>query len=224
MNMQEPPIEIVHYAAPWGWWSWGLEPVLQRLREVYGDAVKVTSRMGGQFETLDGWMREYGVDRQGTVDWVRESVAITNMPVAPDYYFRTGVASSYPPCLAGEAGAKAFAADREEMHRSGVNFLSLLIRNRQGEAVVKGEAFAATPFEEIVDRLAPGLPKRSPADILEYAEHHRGLTTAHEVAEVFRIPDADAADRLRKLASAGGVGGGGPRGAGGGGGGRGARG
>ena len=105
--------------------------------------------------------------------------------------------------MASEAVAKAFAADREEMHRSGVNFLSLLIRNRQGEAVVKGEAFTAKPFEEIVDRLAPGLPKRSPADILEYVEHHRGLTTAHEVAEVFRIPDADAADRLRKLASAG---------------------
>jgi len=257
MNMQEPPIEIVHFADPWCWWSWGLEPVLQRLREVYGDAVKVTYRMGGQFETLDAWMREYGVDRQGTVDWVRESVAITNMPVAPDYYFRTGVTSSFPACLAvkaaelqsaelaaryfrrlmegfglecrpateetllalaaevgldaarlredmaSEAVAKAFAADREEMHRSGVNFLSLLIRNRQGEAVVKGEAFTATPFEEIVDRLAPGLPKRSPADILEYVEHHRGLTTAHEIAEVFRVPDADAAERLRKLASAG---------------------
>jgi len=60
-----PPIEIVHFADPWCWWSWGLEPVLQRLREVYGDNVKVTYRMGGEFESLEEWMKEYGVDERG---------------------------------------------------------------------------------------------------------------------------------------------------------------
>src|SRR5947208_10165355 len=89
------------------------------------------------------------------------------------------------------------------MHRSGVNFLSLLIRNRDGRQVVKGEVFTAKPFETIIDDLVPGLPKRSPADILEYAEHHRALTPAHEIAEVFRIPDGDAHHRLEKLAAGG---------------------
>ena len=44
-----PPIEIVHFADPWCWWSWGLEPVLQRLREVYGRAAALllTSRSEG---------------------------------------------------------------------------------------------------------------------------------------------------------------------------------
>src|SRR2546430_8270709 len=89
------------------------------------------------------------------------------------------------------------------MHRSGVNFLSLLIRNRDGRQVVKGEVFTAKPFETIIDDLVPGLPKRSPADILEYVEHHRALTPAHEIAEVFRIPDGDANHRLEKLAAGG---------------------
>src|SRR5207245_8023960 len=80
--------------------------------------------------------------------------------------------------------AKAFDADVDEMHRSGVNFLSLLIRNRDGRQVIKGEIFTAKPFETIIDDLSPGLPKRSPADILEYAEHHRTLSPAHEIAEV----------------------------------------
>ena len=48
---EDPPIEIVHFADPWCWWSWGLEPILQRLREVYGDNVQVTYKMGGEFET-----------------------------------------------------------------------------------------------------------------------------------------------------------------------------
>src|SRR5439155_24128947 len=99
--------------------------------------------------------------------------------------------------------AKALHADVDEMHRSGVNFLSLLIRSRDGRQVVKGEIFTAKPFETIIDDLAPGLPKRSPADILEYAEHHSALTPAHEIAVVFRIPDADARDRLEKLAAGG---------------------
>jgi SAM-dependent methyltransferase/predicted DsbA family dithiol-disulfide isomerase len=253
----KPPVEIVHFADPWCWWSWGLEPVLQRLREVYGDNVKITYKMGGQFESLDDWMREYGQDEHTTLDWVRESVDLTKMPVRPDYYFRTGVKSSYPACRAFKAAqlqseeraaryfrrmieafalecrpatdeelvrlatearldadrlrrdivseevSKAFEADREEMRASGVNFLSLLIRNGKGEQVVKGETFTAKPFETIIDDLVPGLPKRSPADILEYVEHHRGLTPAHEIAEVFRIPEADAHDRLGKLAASG---------------------
>src|SRR2546430_14372880 len=102
----EPPIEIVHFADPWCWWSWGLEPVLQRLREVYGDRVQVTYRMGGEFEDLDEWRREYGVDAASEVDWIRESAALTGMPIVADYYTRTGVSSSYPACLAFKAAQR----------------------------------------------------------------------------------------------------------------------
>src|SRR3972149_1126912 len=120
----EPPpvVKIVHFADPWCWWSWGLEPVLRRLKEVYGDRLEIEYRMGGTFERLDEWMKEYGVDEKSTVAWIR---------------------------------------------------------------------------------LAPGLPKRSPVDILEYMERHAGdLTPAHEIAEVFQIPEADAAARLRNLEAA----------------------
>jgi len=250
-------VEIIHFADPWCWWSWGLEPVLQRLKEVYGENLKVTYKMGGQFESLQEWMKEYGVDERTTTDWIRESIDLTKMPVRPDYYLRTGVKSSYTACrsfkaaqlqseelaarylrrmmeafglecrpatddelirLAEEVGldgsrlrkdfhteevAKALEADIHEMHQSGVNFLSLLVRNRDGREVVKGEMFTAKPFETIIDDLAPGLPKRSPADILEYAEHHRALMPAHEIAEVFRIPDEDAGRRLERLERAG---------------------
>lgn len=255
--MTEPPIEIVHFADPWCWWSWGLEPILQRLREVYGDRVRVTYRMGGQFEDLGEWRQAYGVDAKSEQDWIRESIDLMGMPVVPDYYSRTGVRSSYPACLAFKASQRqsepsaarylrrmmeafmvecrpatdetllglatevgldaerlkvemasaeavtAFEEDRDEMARSGVNYLSLMIRNREGASEVKGELFTAKPFEGIIDRLAPGLPKRSPADVLEYIDHHRALTSAHEIAEVFRIPEPDARDRLMKLASAG---------------------
>jgi len=253
LHSRDPPIEIVHFADPWCWWSWGLEPVLQRVREVYGDNVQVTYKMGGEFETLKGWMEEYGVDERSTVDWIRESVALTHMPVQPDYYFRCRVESSFPACkafiaaklqsedkaakyfrgmmeafgleclpatddtlvkLGGEIGLdkdrlrkemhsdaveEAFEQDRQEMLREHANFDALVIRNRQGLTEMKGATFGSKPFEEIIDRLAPGLPKKSPADILEYLEHHKDLTPAHEIASVFRIPGEDAEMRLSKL-------------------------
>src|SRR3989442_7311497 len=250
---RDPPIEIVHFADPWCWWSWGLEPILQRLREAYGEHVPVTYKMGGDLETMKAWMEENGVDERGTVDWILESVALTHMAVQPDYYFRCKVESSFPACKAFKAATlqsedkatkyfrrmmeafgleclpakddtlvelgadvgldkdrlrkemhsdaveEAFEQDRQEMLRLHANFDALLIRDREGHMETKGAAFAARPFEEIVDRLAPGLPKRSPADILEYLEHHNGLTPAHEIASVFRIPGKDAEVRLSKL-------------------------
>src|SRR2546427_315625 len=250
---RDPPIEVVHFADPWCWWSWGLEPILQRLREVYGDNVQITYKMGGEFESLKAWMQEYGLDETSTVDWILESVALTHMPVQPDYYFRCHVESSFPACkafkaatlqsedkaakyfrrmmeafgleclpatddtlvkLGGDVGLdkdglrkdmhsdaveEAFERDRQEMMRDRANFDAFLVRDREGHMEMKGATFSAKPFEEIIDRLAPGLPKRNPADILEYLEHHKDLTPAHEIASVFRIPGADAEMRLSKL-------------------------
>jgi len=255
--MAEPLIEIVHFADPMCWWSWGLEPILQRLKEVYGDNLKVTYRMGGTYRDRDEWMKEYEVDEQSTLHWVHESVAMTGMHVVPDYMWRSKALSTYPGCLAFKAAQlqsaakadryfrrmmeafqvecrpatedeyarlaaevgldgerlrqdmktpavqKAFEEDQHAMHAAHANFLSLVVRNREGKAVAKGQTFTAGPFEEIVDRLAPGLPKRTPSDILEYVEHHKGLTPAREIAEVFRITEADARTRLDKLAAAG---------------------
>src|SRR5207249_9642862 len=94
---------------------------------------------------------------------------------------------------------EAFERDRQEMLRHHANFDALLVRDREGHTEMKGATFSAKPFEAIVDRLAPGLPKRSPADILEYLEHHQDMTPAHEIASVFRIPGEDAERRLSAL-------------------------
>lgn len=248
----DAPVKVVHFADPWCWWSWGLEPVIRRLEEVYGDKLEVQYRMGGTFEDVDAWMREYGVDEASTVDWIRESNEMTRNPVDPAYIRKTGVRSTYPACraykaaelqgghraqkflrrmmeafqiraeaetqerllhLAREVGLdadrlgrdmkskeveEAFEEDRRAMEKEGVNFLSLLISTSEGREV-KGEVFTSGPFEAIIDRRTPGLPKRSPVDILEYFEKYQDLTPVHEIAEVFRISDEDAEDRLSAL-------------------------
>lgn len=246
-------MKIVHFADPWCWWSWGLEPVLRRLKEVYGDNLEVEYRMGGTFDNYADWLREYGVDERSAVDWIKDSNAMTRNPVDPEYLNKSGVQSTYPACLAfkaaqlqGERKAHtyfrrlmevhqvqaarwgretlleiartvgldadrlsqdldtqqveaAFLDDMHSMHHEGANFLSLAVE-AGGRRVVQSEVFTAGQFEEIIDHASPGLPKRSPADILEYLDKYKGdLFTAHEIAEVFRIGDEDAENRLSQL-------------------------
>jgi len=248
-------VKVVHFADPWCWWSWGLEPVLQRLRVVYGDRLEVEYRMGGTFADVGEWMQEYGMDEASTVDWIRESMGLFRNPLDPEFLRTSGVTSTYPSCLAYKAAqlqdagmadeffrrmmeafqvqgappsentflrlaqsvgldgprllkdaksedvVAAFEADRHEMERLGANFLTLVV-SAGGKTEAKSEVFASGPFEEMIDRLVPGLPKRSPVDILEYLEKHVHLTTAHEVAEVFHIADEDAERRLSALQEA----------------------
>ncbi len=254
---REPAVVVVHFADAWCWWSWGLEPVLRRLEEVYEDNLAVEYRMGGTFEQVGEWMKAYGVDEKSTVDWVKESVSTTGNPVDPEYFRKSGVQSTYPSARAFKAAQlqdahkaarfframmeefqlraspwseeaaaslaavvgldaarlkrdmhsaqveKQFQADMHEMHHEGVNFMQLLVRSGKRQATIE-PSFAAKPFEDMIDRMAPGLSKRAPADILEYMEKHAGAhVTAREVAEVFRLEDMEASKRLEQLAGMG---------------------
>src|SRR5438094_8133481 len=93
----DPPIEIVHFADPWCWWSWGLEPVLQRLREVYGNRVQAEYRMGGACDDLDAWMKEYGVDEAWAGDWIRESLAVFQTALNREFLGQGGDRTCYSP-------------------------------------------------------------------------------------------------------------------------------
>jgi len=257
MSTENSPVRVVHFADPWCWWSWGLEPILRRLHEVYGDNLAIEYRMGGTFSDYREWQHQYDVNDQTTVDWVRESVALTRNPVDLEYMAKSGVKSTFPSCIAFKAAElqdprraerflrrmmesfqvqatpwsddnaariaasvgldaqrlrtdlhskeaeAAFVQDQHAMHQEHVNFLSLAIY-AGGHKAVEGSKFGAAHFEAVIDRMAPGLPKRSPTDLLEYLRKYTGdLVTPHEIGEVFRIPDADATRRMQQLAAAG---------------------
>src|SRR5713101_6562472 len=54
-------VDVIHFADPSCWWSWGLEPILNRLREVYGDQISIKYKMGGITDDFSDWRREYDV-------------------------------------------------------------------------------------------------------------------------------------------------------------------
>ncbi len=100
----ESSIAVIHFADPWCWWSWGLEPVVQRLKEVYGDQVEIVYKMGGITDSTANWRKEYNVEEDDALrSWIRDSGSITGMNVDPESYLKSGVQSTWPACVAVKA-------------------------------------------------------------------------------------------------------------------------
>ncbi len=99
-----PLVDVIHFADPWCWWSWGLEPVLSRLKEVYGDQINIVYKMGGITNDVSEWRREYDVvDDEALKAWVTESTSLTGMPADTEYYLKSGVKTTWPACIAFKA-------------------------------------------------------------------------------------------------------------------------
>jgi len=100
----EPVIDVIHFADPFCWWSWGLEPVLHRLKEVYGDQINVTYRMGGMADRISHWRQAYDVSEDKALkSWINDSISITGVPVDPDFIVKSSAESSWPACEAVKA-------------------------------------------------------------------------------------------------------------------------
>ena len=100
----KPIIEILHYADPWCWYCWGLEPVLQRLREVYGENLGITFRMGGVFDNMKEWLDHYGIeDNKALLEWIQENDKLMRNPFNVEYLLQSGVKSTLPACIAVKA-------------------------------------------------------------------------------------------------------------------------
>ncbi len=97
-------VEVVHFADPWCWWSWGLEPIIRRLKEVYGDQIKVTYKTAGFGHHIHEWRQDYDVvEDQALLAWINHSISLTKMPFDPQYILKTKVESTWPACMAVKA-------------------------------------------------------------------------------------------------------------------------
>lgn len=135
-RVPDAAVEIVHFADPWCWWSWGLEPVLQRLREVYGTQVKISYKMGGITDDVSQWRREYHVNEDAALRaWAAESISATGMPADPNYFLVSGVTSTLPACAAVKAAQMQSEERGEHFFRRLVEEIQLASRNGSDESV-----------------------------------------------------------------------------------------
>jgi len=96
-----PAIDIVHFADPWCSWSWSLEPILNRLKAVYGDQIKISYKMGGITEDFGDWRQHYNaVTDPELIKWFTEAFQEGKMPFDIGYVLKTKVKTTYPACIA----------------------------------------------------------------------------------------------------------------------------
>lgn len=132
-------IELVEYTDPYCTWCWGSEPILMKIREVYGDQVKISFKMGGLVKDIADFYDPVnniggeGMFKQVAEHWLDASRR-HGMPVDPRIFqdvagdFR----STYPASIAYKAAQmqspeladkylrrmrEAAAAERRPIHK-----------------------------------------------------------------------------------------------------------
>ena len=114
-------LEITYYTDPLCCWSWCFEPVIQKLRNEFGDEIKWRYCMGGLIPTWKAFIDPVNhVTRplqMGPV-WMHASV-VGELPIDSTLWYHDPPASSYPACV----GVKAAALQGIE---HGEKYLSLL--------------------------------------------------------------------------------------------------
>ncbi len=130
-------IRVIHYGDPWCWFSWGLEPVIQRLYEVYGDQVSIVYRMGGVFNDLGEWREKYGVgDDPALSEWIAETDQMMRNPFDLGYVLKSGMKDTSKACIA----VKAAGLQGEELmlrfYRKLMEAIQLFSQNGSDDEVI----------------------------------------------------------------------------------------
>lgn len=139
-----PKIHIIHYGDPWCWYSWGLEPVMQRLHEVYGDEIAIVYKMGGVFNDLDNWRTKYGVnDDTALLQWVAESDKMMKNPFDLDYVLKSGMRDTWRACIAVKAAELQGEEFMLRFYRKLMEAIQIYSQDGSNEEILKKVASAS---------------------------------------------------------------------------------
>jgi len=116
-------ISVIHFTAPTCWWSWGYEPVFNRLKLVYGDQINLVTLYGAVYEDVEEYKKGYELDDAGMAAWAKESKEIMGMPMHLNYRFDRMPKNLLPATLA------VMAAQRQGHERGHRFYRALLRRN-----------------------------------------------------------------------------------------------
>jgi predicted DsbA family dithiol-disulfide isomerase len=127
-------VAVVHFTAPSCWWSWGYEPVFNRLNLVYGDQINVLTLYGTVYEDIEEYKKNYELDDAGMATWAKEAQQIMGVPMHLNYRFDRMPKNMLPATLAVVAGVRQ---GHEKGHRL---YRALLRRNIVEDQDVTQEA------------------------------------------------------------------------------------
>jgi predicted DsbA family dithiol-disulfide isomerase len=93
-------VELVHLSSPACQWSWGYEPIVNRVEAVYGRQVRVTVGQAVPYVERARWLEDYGMTSDEAVAWMRDVVRQVRLPCWTAASWEENVASCLPAALA----------------------------------------------------------------------------------------------------------------------------
>lgn len=113
MSDVKPLFELFVFTDPFCIWCWGSEPVLRKIKELYGDQVRIVFRMGGLVESVQHFQdtvnKINGRNFHSKMAQYWEAAAQRHkMPIDSSFFaeYKTDFVSSWPACLAVKAAQK----------------------------------------------------------------------------------------------------------------------
>ena len=103
LKMSDYIIEVVQYTDPYCTWCWAAEPILRKIKEVYGDQIKITFKVGGLVKDIDDY------NDPEIIDWIAnhwlDASKKHGMPVDPTVWqdMKGEYRSTYPASIAYKA-------------------------------------------------------------------------------------------------------------------------
>ena len=103
---QPSVVTMIHYADPFSPWSRGFQPVLARLRSVYGEQLKIEYKMGGMARNVSQWFEAMELDEESIAEWTKGVIARTKNPISNQFLVAPGVKTTWLASLAFVAASK----------------------------------------------------------------------------------------------------------------------
>jgi putative protein-disulfide isomerase len=108
--VNRPLFELFAFTDPFCTWCWGSEPVLRKIKEVYGDQVHIIYRMGGLVESVKDFNDTVNnINASNFYEKMAEYWELSSsrhkMPVDSSFFaeYKTDFRSTWPACLAVKA-------------------------------------------------------------------------------------------------------------------------
>ncbi|MEA3202031.1 MAG: putative protein-disulfide isomerase [Thermoplasmata archaeon] len=109
-----PKVEVVHMTSPVCHWSWGYEPVINRLKMRYGKQIDLFVGVGLPYTDRQEWLKDYEMTETEAIQWAKDEILPRiGMPVSLPRSWFDMPASTLPQAIAMKTAGIAYGPEEE---------------------------------------------------------------------------------------------------------------
>lgn len=106
-------VQLVHATSPLCNWSWGYEPIMNRMRYLYGKQVEFIVGHAVPYTDREQWLKDYGMTSAEAIEWSKQGASLYGVPGYLPTTWEEMPASCYPGAVACVAANLAHGPEAE---------------------------------------------------------------------------------------------------------------